>query len=48
MEDDQYHIHQKTERVVRDILVSHGTYGDGGNLDKLTRAKCLELLKAPY
>ena len=45
MTDDQYHAHQKTERVVREILIAHGSYGDGSNLDKLTRAKCLELLK---
>ena len=45
MNDDQYHVHQKTERVVRDILIAHGAYGDGSNLDKLTRQKCLELLQ---
>ena len=45
MTDDQYHVHQKSERVVRDILIAHGSYGDGSNLDKLTRQKCLELLQ---
>lgn len=45
MNDDQYHVHQKTERVVREILIAHGSYGDGSNLDKLTRQKCLELLQ---
>ncbi|MHB9009226.1 MAG: hypothetical protein ACYDC1_20135, partial [Limisphaerales bacterium] len=32
------------DRVVRSILVSHGMYGDGSNLDLLTRNRCLELL----
>ena len=45
MTDEQYHVHQKSERVVREILIAHGSYGDGGNLDKLTRQKCLELLQ---
>ena len=27
-----------------DILSSHGMYGDSGNLDKLTRAKCIEII----
>lgn len=44
MTDEQYRIYQKQERVVRKILVSHGMYGDGSNLDKLTRSRCLELL----
>ena len=46
MTDEQYHIHQKSERVVREILISHGTWGDGSNLDKLTRSRCIELLSA--
>jgi hypothetical protein len=46
MTDDQFHVHQKSERVVRDILIAHGSYGDGSNLNKITRSKCLELLKA--
>lgn len=45
MTDVQYHVHQKFERVVREILITHGSYGDGGNLDRLTRRKCLELLQ---
>jgi len=45
MTDEQYHVHQKSERVVREILIAHGSYGDGSNLDKLTRQKCLELLQ---
>lgn len=45
MTDEQYHVHQKSERVVREILIAHGMYGDGSNLDKLTRAKCLDLLQ---
>ena len=45
MTDEQYDIHQKSERVVREILIAHGSYGDGSNLDKLTRQKCLELLQ---
>lgn len=44
MTDRQYAIHQKQDGALRDILVAHGSYGDGGNLDKLTRRKCLEAL----
>lgn len=46
MSDEQFGIYQKSERVIREILISHGTWGDGSNLDKLTRSRCLELLKA--
>jgi hypothetical protein len=34
------------EQALRDILISHGQNGDGGNLDKFTRRKCLEVLQA--
>ena len=34
------------EQALREILISHGQYGDGGNLDKFTRRKCLEVLQA--
>lgn len=34
------------EQALREILISHGQNGDGGNLDKFTRRKCLEVLQA--
>lgn len=52
MTEDQYTQHakdkatdRKAEQALRDILISHGSYGDGGNLDKFTRSKCLEILR---
>lgn len=44
MTESEYANHAKMERVMREILISHGMYGDGGNLDQLTRTKCLEVL----
>ena len=37
MNDDQYHVHQKTERVVREILATGGRAMIGHN-DKLSHA----------
>lgn len=44
MNERQYSNYCKQDSALRDILVSHGMYGDGGNLDKFTRDKCLKAL----
>lgn len=44
MTESEYAQNAKQDRVLREILISHGSYGDGGNLDKFTRSKCLEAL----
>lgn len=33
------------ESALREILIACGSYGDGGNLDKFTRLKCLSVLE---
>jgi hypothetical protein len=45
MTEREYALHAKSERIVFEILNSHGAYGDGSNLDKFTRSKCLEFLQ---
>jgi hypothetical protein len=44
MTDAQYSASERMERALRDILIAHGSYGDGSNLDKLTRDRCLVAL----
>ena len=46
MNEGQYADYQREQSALQDILSSHGMYGDGGNLDKFTRRKCLEVLQA--
>ncbi len=53
MTEDEYANHNRDKatdgrasQALREILISHGSYGDGGNLDKFTRRKCLEVLQA--
>lgn len=44
MTEEEYANHAKLERALRDILIAHGSYGDGSNLDKFTRGKANEVL----
>lgn len=44
MTEPEYSSWTKMTTIVRDILISHGMYGDGSNLDLRTRRKCLEIL----
>lgn len=37
-------IEPRCEQAIREILIAHGSYGDGGNLDKRVRQLCLDAL----
>lgn len=45
MNEGQYSNFQKQDSALREILISHGMYGDGRNLDKFTRSKCIEAIR---
>jgi hypothetical protein len=45
MTDAQYSRRNLCELTLREILMAHGMYGDGGNLDLAVRRKCLAALE---